>query len=427
MENLKAIKLKIASPEDILRWSHGEVIKPETINYRTQRPEKDGLFSERIFGPTKDWECYCGKYRRIRYKGIVCDKCGVEVTRSIVRRERMGHIKLAAPVAHIWFLKNAPSKISLMLDVPLPKIEKVIYYAAYIIISVNEENRKRVLNELEKEFQSRKKSAREEGVKAAELKVGLHEGKKLVEDLYPGMVLSETDYYSLARRFGDVFEAGSGAGAIRKILENIDLGKLVEEVKKDLKIKRDTLAERRLLKRLKLAISLKEQDMRPEWMIMTILPVLPPDLRPMVALDGGRYATSDLNDLYRRVINRNNRLKKLLELKAPEVIIINEKRMLQEAVDALIDNSARFGTQQMSSQRRPLRSLADMLKGKQGRFRQNLLGKRVDYSARSVIVIGPSLKLSECGLPKKMALELFKPFVISKIIESRLRRRFGQF
>ncbi|TSD02856.1 MAG: DNA-directed RNA polymerase subunit beta', partial [Parcubacteria group bacterium Athens0714_26] len=417
MENLKAIKLKIASPEDILRWSHGEVIKPETINYRTQRPEKDGLFSERIFGPTKDWECYCGKYRRIRYKGIVCDKCGVEVTRSIVRRERMGHIKLAAPVAHIWFLKNAPSKISLMLDVPLPKIEKVIYYAAYIIISVNEENRKRVLNELEKEFQSRKKSAREEGVKAAELKVGLHEGKKLVEDLYPGMVLSETDYYSLARRFGDVFEAGSGAGAIRKILENIDLGKLVEEVKKDLKIKRDTLAERRLLKRLKLAISLKEQDMRPEWMIMTILPVLPPDLRPMVALDGGRYATSDLNDLYRRVINRNNRLKKLLELKAPEVIIINEKRMLQEAVDALIDNSARFGTQQMSSQRRPLRSLADMLKGKQGRFRQNLLGKRVDYSARSVIVIGPSLKLSECGLPKKMALELFKPFVISKIIE----------
>ncbi|MDD5547858.1 MAG: DNA-directed RNA polymerase subunit beta' [Candidatus Pacebacteria bacterium] len=417
MENLRAIKLKIASPEDILKWSHGEVIKPETINYRTQRPEKDGLFSERIFGPTKDWECYCGKYRRIRYKGIVCDKCGVEVTRSIVRRERMGHIKLATPVAHIWFLKSAPSKISLFLNVSLPKVEKVIYYAAYIVTAVNEENRKRVLAEFEKEFKSRKKTSKEEGVKAADLKAGLDEGKKLVEDLEVGMVLSETDYHNLARRFGDVFEAGTGAEALRRIFEKIDLKDLEKSIRKELETKKDPLSERRLLKKLKLVISMQENDMRPEWTIMTVLPVLPPDLRPMVALDGGRYATSDLNDLYRRVINRNNRLKKLLELKAPEVIVINEKRMLQEAVDALIDNSARFGAQQMSSQRRPLRSLADMLKGKQGRFRQNLLGKRVDYSGRSVIVIGPDLKLNQCGLPKKMALELFKPFVINKIIE----------
>ncbi|HEY4499801.1 MAG TPA: DNA-directed RNA polymerase subunit beta' [Candidatus Paceibacterota bacterium] len=417
MYTFDAIKLKIASPEDILKWSHGEVLKPETINYRTQRPEKDSLFSERIFGPTKDWECYCGKYRRIRYKGIVCDKCGVEVTRSIVRRERMGHIKLATPVTHIWFLRTNPSKISLLLDVPLPKVEKVIYYAAHIITSVNQENKKRVLEELDREFESRKKTVRQEGVRTAELRSALNEGKKLVEALTVGTVLTETEFYNLAKRFGDVFEAGTGSGAIRKILENIDLKKLTEEIKKELKDVIDPLVERRLLRRLKIAVMMERQHMRPEWMIMTVLPILPPDLRPMVALDGGRYATSDLNDLYRRVINRNNRLKKLLELKAPEVIVVNEKRMLQEAVDALIDNSARFGSQQMSSQRRPLRSLSDMLKGKQGRFRQNLLGKRVDYSGRSVIVIGPELQLGECGLPKRMALELFKPFVISKIIE----------
>jgi DNA-directed RNA polymerase subunit beta' len=415
-----AIKLKIASPEDILKWSYGEVLKAETINYRTQRPEKDSLFSERIFGPTKDWECYCGKYRRIRYKGIICDKCGVEVTRSIVRRERMGHIKLASPVAHIWFLRTVPSKLSLILDVPLPKLEKVIYYASYIITSVNEQNRKRVLSELEKEFTSRKKSARKEGVKISALKGALSESEKLVRSLRVGLVLSETDVHSLARRFGDVFEAGTGAEAIKKILENLDLEDLISDIKKELEISKDILTERRLLRRLKLVTSLWKNKMRPEWMILTVLPVLPPDLRPMVALDGGRYATSDLNDLYRRVINRNNRLKKLLELKAPEVIVVNEKRMLQEAVDALIDNSARFGVQQLSSQRRPLRSLADMLKGKQGRFRQNLLGKRVDYSGRSVIVIGSDLKLSECGLPKRMALELFKPFVINKIIEREL-------
>ncbi len=420
MDSLKGIKLRIASPEDILKWSFGEVIKPETINYRTQRPEKDGLFSERIFGPTKDWECYCGKYRRIRYKGIVCDKCGVEVTRSIVRRERMGHIKLATPVAHIWFLKNAPSKISLMLDVPLPKVEKVIYYAAFVITSVNEENKKRALEDLDKEYKTRKKSAANEGVDLEQLKAGFSETKSMLNSLKIGSVLGEVEYHKIARRFGDVFEAGTGADAIRKILEELDLHKIISEIKKELEGKNfitNPLDERRLLKRLRVATSMLKNNIRPEWMVITVLPVLPPDLRPMVALDGGRYATSDLNDLYRRVINRNNRLKKLLELKAPDVIVVNEKRMLQESVDALIDNAARFGSQEMSSQKRPLRSLADMLKGKQGRFRQNLLGKRVDYSARSVIVVGPQLKISECGLPKKMALELFKPFVISKILE----------
>ncbi|MDE2001573.1 MAG: DNA-directed RNA polymerase subunit beta' [Patescibacteria group bacterium] len=417
MENLKALKLKIASPDDIHTWSYGEVTKPETINYRTQRPEKDGLFSERIFGPTKDWECYCGKYRRIRYKGIVCDRCGVEVTRAIVRRERMGHIELATPVAHIWFLRSAPSKLSLVLDVPLPKLEQVVYYISYIITSVNDDARDRVLKDLEKEFEARKKTARKEGVKTADLRSGLSETKKDVESLKLGTILSQNEFHRLARRFGDVFEASTGAGALKKLLEGVNMKKMVTEVEKEIEASKDTIHERRLLKRLKLLKSMTEEKMRPEWMILTALPVLPPDLRPMVALDGGRYATSDLNDLYRRVINRNNRLKKLLELNAPEVIVVNEKRMLQESVDALFDNSARFGAQQMSSQRRPLRSLADMLKGKQGRFRQNLLGKRVDYSGRSVIVIGSQLKLNECGLPKKMALELFKPFVISKIIE----------
>jgi len=420
MDNLKSIKLKVASPGDILDWSFGEVIKPETINYRTQRPEKDGLFSERIFGPTKDWECYCGKYRRIRYKGITCDRCGVEVTRSIVRRERMGHIKLATPVAHIWFLRSVPSKLSLFLDVPLPKIEQVVYYISYIITSVNEKNRERVLSELEKEFDTRKKTARKEGVKTADLRAGLSDSKKDVDSLEVGTILSQTEYHRLARKFGDVFEAGTGAGAIKKIFEQIDLDMLVKEIKKDLEDSKGTIHEKRLLKRLKVVQSMARESMRPEWMILDVLPVLPPDLRPMVALDGGRYATSDLNDLYRRVINRNNRLKKLLDLNAPDVIVVNEKRMLQESVDALLDNSARVGNQQMSSQRRPLRSLADMLKGKQGRFRQNLLGKRVDYSGRSVIVIGADLKHHECGLPKKMALELFKPFVISQIIEKGL-------
>ncbi len=415
--NFDAIKLKLASPEDILKWSYGEVIKPETINYRTQRPEKDGLFSERIFGPTKDWECYCGKYRRIRYKGVTCDKCGVEVTRAIVRRDRMAHIQLAAPVAHIWFFKNVPSKIGVLLDVPLGKLEKVIYYASYIVTGVNEANKKRVLAELEQEFDSRKKTARKEGVKTDELRQGLSAAKKELANLEVGQILSDNEYFNLSKRFADVFDASTGAEAIQRILAGLDLKPLIKSLEKELETTKDPMKEKLLLRRLKLATSLHKSKIKPEWMVMTVLPVLPPDLRPMVALDGGRYATSDLNDLYRRVINRNNRLKKLMELKAPDVIVVNEKRMLQEAVDALIDNSARFGVQQLSSQRRPLRSLADMLKGKQGRFRQNLLGKRVDYSARSVIVIGPDLKLGQCGLPKKMALELFKPFVINKVIE----------
>ncbi|MDO8601610.1 MAG: DNA-directed RNA polymerase subunit beta', partial [bacterium] len=377
LNEFSSIKLKVASPEDILKWSYGEVIKPETINYRTQRPEKDGLFSERIFGPTKDWECYCGKYRRIRYKGVVCDKCGVEVTRAVVRRERMGHIELATPVAHIWFFRNLPSKISLFLGVQLPKLEKVIYYAAYIVTKVNEANQKRALSEIESEFKNRKKNADISGVDPDALKSAMSDIKKQIENIAVGQVLSEIEYHSLSQRFGDVFEAGIGASAIRKILEAIDLKKFVAEVKKDIeKNKDESVKEARSMRRLKMATAMIKNKMRPEWMIMTQLPVLPPDLRPMVALDGGRYATSDLNDLYRRVINRNNRLKKLMELHAPEVIVINEKRMLQEAVDSLIDNSARVGSQQLSSQRRPLRSLADMLKGKQGRFRQNLLGKR---------------------------------------------------
>ena len=415
--DFNGIKLKIASPEDILKWSHGEVIKPETINYRTQRPEKNGLFSERIFGPTKDWECYCGKYRRIRYKNVVCDKCGVEVTRSIVRRERMAHITLAAPVMHIWFLRSAPSKVGLLLDVSVQKLERVVYYASYIVTAVNEENRKRSLQDLESEFKSRKKNIEGEDMSGDELKSGFLETKNELTGLRVGTIVSESEYHDLAKRFGDVFEAGTGAESVRKILEMIDLKAIIAEVKKEVKGAEDSLAEARLLRRLKLASAMHREGQRPEWMVMTVLPVMPPDLRPMVALDGGRYATSDLNDLYRRVINRNNRLKKLLDLHAPEVIVTNEKRMLQEAVDALIDNSARFGVQQLSAQRRPLRSIADMLKGKQGRFRQNLLGKRVDYSGRSVIVVGPELKLHQCGLPKKMALEMFKPFVINKIIE----------
>jgi len=413
---INALKIKIASPEEILSWSYGEVLKAETINYRSQRPEKDGLFSERIFGPTKDYECYCGKYKRVRYKDIVCDRCGVEVTRASVRRERMGHIKLATPVAHIWLLRTIPSKIGLFLNTPLQKLEKVIYYAAYIVTNVNEENKKAALGELERELRSKKKGSSKGG--KDDLESAASDVRDIILSLKPGKILNETEYFNLAKRFGSVFEAGSGAEAVKKILESIDLKKETVKIEKEIENAKDISRERYLLYRLKLVNSFIKNKTRPEWMIMTILPVLPPDLRPMVALDGGRYATSDLNDLYRRVINRNNRLKKLMELKAPEIIITNEKRMLQESVDALIDNTARFGNQpQLSSQRRPLRSLADMLKGKQGRFRQNLLGKRVDYSGRSVIAVGPDLRLNECGLPKKMALEIFKPFVINKIIE----------
>jgi DNA-directed RNA polymerase subunit beta' len=415
--NFDAIQLKIASPEDILGWSYGEVIKPETINYRTQRPEKDGLFSERIFGPTKDWECYCGKYRRIRYKGIVCDKCNVEVTRSIVRRDRMGHIHLVAPCVHIWFLRGVPSKIGLILDIPLQQLERVVYYAAYVVVSVDLEAKERAKEEVVREFKAKKAKAnndKERGILEDSRDKALDELKAI----RVGKVLTENEFYSFSLKYGNIFVAGTGGEAIRKMLDAVDMKKLVKELEREAKKAVDVTGDqKRVLKRLKLARNMSRENIRPEWMVITELPVLPPDLRPMVALDGGRFATSDLNDLYRRVINRNNRLKKLIELKAPEVIIINEKRMLQEAVDALIDNNARFGSQQLSSQRRPLRSLADMLKGKQGRFRQNLLGKRVDYSGRSVIVVGPELGLGQCGLPKKMALELFKPFVIHKVIE----------
>ncbi len=415
--DLKSVSIGLASPDEILSWSHGEVTKPETLNYRTQRPEKDGLFSERIFGPTKDYECYCGKYKKIRYKGVVCEKCGVEVTRAAVRRERMGHITLAAPVAHIWFLKTVPSRLSLLLNISVPKLEKVIYYAAYIVTNVDNEHKKRALADLNQEFKSLKA---EKTTDEKTLRERQEELKEILGLLKPGLILTQDEYYRLSERFGDVFEADQGAGAIRRILEKMDLKETAKQLEKELLTVADANRQKRLLLRLRLIRSLIKANLRPEWMILTVLPVLPPDLRPMVALDGGHYATADLNDLYSRVINRNNRLKKLIELKSPEVIIVNEKRMLQEAVDALIDNTARLGSQLLSSKRRPLRSLADMLKGKQGRFRQNLLGKRVDYSGRSVIVVGPELKLNECGLPKHMALELFRPFVISKVIERNL-------
>lgn len=329
--NFDAIRLRLASPDQIKTWSHGEVIKPETINYRTQRPEKDGLFSERIFGPTKDWECYCGKYRRTRYKGVICDKCGVEVTRAIVRRERMGHIVLAAPVAHIWFVRSPSSKLSLFLSVSQPRLEKVIYYAAYIVTAVSVEAKKRALEELAREFKTRKKTTKEDNVSLEALATAMSEVKKEVTALKVGQVLSESEYHALAKKFGDVFEAGTGAEAVRKILVSVDLKSYVAEREKEFAALDDPLKRSRVLRRIKMARLMLKHGIRPEWMVLTILPVLPPDLRPMVALDGGRYATSDLNDLYRRVINRNNRLKKLMELKAPEVIIVNEKRMLQEA------------------------------------------------------------------------------------------------
>ncbi len=452
-DEFKGVRIKLASPETILGWSHGEVTKPETINYRTQRPEKDGLFDEKIFGPIKDWECYCGKYKRIRYKGIVCDKCGVEVTRAAVRRERMGHIKLAVPVAHIWFLRGVPSRIGSILNLSVQELEKVFYFAAYIITSVNEESRIGTLDQIESEFKSKKKEieakyetliskARQfkDGKKDQELVAAgidaevtrLQEAwKKEAENLdairdqarselktiKKMQIISELEYRDLSLKYGPVFEAGIGAEAVKGLLEEVNMEEIAREMDAEL-VNVEGMARRKLLKRLKLVKSMIQAGLRPEWMLIISLPVIPPDLRPMVQLDGGRFAASDLNDLYRRVINRNNRLKKLLEIKAPEVITRNEKRMLQEAVDALIDNSIRHGKEVTAStgQKRKLRSLADMLKGKQGRFRQNLLGKRVDYSGRSVIVVGPHLKLHQCGLPKRMALELFKPFVISKLI-----------
>ena len=373
LEIFNKIKIGIASDEKIREWSKGEVKKPETINYRTLKPEKDGLFCEKIFGPTKDWECHCGKYKRVRYKGIVCDRCGVEVTKSKVRRERMGHIELAAPVAHIWYFKGIPSRIALMLDISPRNLEKVVYFASYIVTD------------------------------------------KGTSGLEKCQILNEKEYHEAEEKYGrKSFKAEMGAEALRKLLEEIDLEKLTAEIEKDL----ESASEQRkakLVKRLDTVEAFRKSGNRPEWMVMNVVPVIPPDLRPMVQLDGGRFATSDLNDLYRRVINRNNRLKRLLELGAPEIIVRNEKRMLQESVDALIDNSRR-GRPVTGAGNRPLKSLSDLLKGKQGRFRQNLLGKRVDYSGRSVIVVGPELKIYQCGLPKEMAIELFKPFVMRELV-----------
>ena len=377
LEIFNKIKIGIASDEKIREWSKGEVKKPETINYRTLKPEKDGLFCEKIFGPTKDWECHCGKYKRVRYKGIVCDKCGVEVTKSKVRRERMGHIELAAPVAHIWYFKGIPSRIALMLDISPRNLEKVIYFASYIVTD------------------------------------------KGTSGLEKCQILNEKEYHEAEEKYGrKSFKAEMGAEAIRKLLEEIDLAKLTAQIEKEI----ENASEQRkakLIKRLDTVEAFLQSGNRPEWMVMNVVPVIPPDLRPMVQLDGGRFATSDLNDLYRRVINRNNRLKRLLELGAPEIIVRNEKRMLQESVDALIDNSRR-GRPVTGAGNRPLKSLSDLLKGKQGRFRQNLLGKRVDYSGRSVIVVGPELKIYQCGLPKEMAIELFKPFVMKELVERHL-------
>ncbi len=427
VSDFNSVRLKLAGPAQILEWSNGEITKPETINYRTQRYEKDGLFCEKIFGPSRDWECYCGKYKRIRYKGIVCDKCGVEVTRSSVRRERMGHIQLAVPVSHIWFLRGVPSKIGLALGMSPQELEKVIYFSNYIILEVNNEARDKSLAQLEQEFKSKQKEiakldADAKEAKTDELKGIYRTSKEELKGLQRFQIITEVEYFNLSTKYGQVFSAGIGAEAIRTILENLDMKAEIELLKKDL-VKDDTIDTKKILKRIKLFQGLINAELQPEWMLPTVIPVIPPDLRPMVALDGGRFATSDLNDLYRRIINRNNRLKKLIEIGAPEVITRNEKRMLQEAVDALFDNSARRGQVSVTAstgQRRALRSLADTLKGKQGRFRQNLLGKRVDYSGRSVIVVGPKLKLHQCGLPKKMALELFKPFIINKLIEREL-------
>ncbi len=373
LNNFESLQIKLASTEKILEWSHGEVTKPETINYRTLKPEKDGLFCERIFGPMKDWECHCGKYKRIRYKGIVCDRCGVEVTKSKVRRERMGHIKLAAPVSHIWYFKGIPSRMGLILDITPRNLEKVLYFAAYIVTDPGD------------------------------------------TDLGYKEILSELQYREAKDKYGNGFKAAMGAEAVRELLTHIDLDELSKDLREKLK-GASGQKKVRIVRRLEVVEALRISGNKPEWMILEVIPVIPPDLRPMVQLDGGRFATSDLNDLYRRVINRNNRLNRLLELGAPDIIVRNEKRMLQEAVDSLIDNGRR-GRPVTGPGSRPLKSLSDMLKGKQGRFRQNLLGKRVDYSGRSVIVVGPELKFYQCGLPKKMALELFKPFIMKELVE----------
>ena len=416
------VALKLASPERILEWSWGEVRKPETINYRTQRSEKDGLFDERIFGPERDFECYCGKYKGPRFRGIICEKCSVEVTRAIVRRERMGHIELATPVAHIWFLRSVPSRIALILGVSATDAEKVIYFAGYIVTKVNESERDRVVKELEAEYKAKLKAVTNDKAQT-ELKTLMQNAKADIDRIKPGIVLDEIEYHRFSVKYGTFFEAGIGAEAVHNIFKAVDLDKLAKELEAGL-LTAGAAEREKLNKRLSLVRSMVKANVRPEWMFLTRIPITPPALRPMVALESGRHATSDVNDLYRRVINRNNRLMKLRDIMAPEVILRNEKRILQEAVDALLDNTIRRGgaafSAQSQAQRRPLKSLADYLKSKQGYFRFNLLGKRVDYSGRSVIVVGPDLDLDECGLPKKMALELFRPFVIAKLLSREL-------
>lgn len=468
LTDFKSLVIKLASPEEIKKWSRGEVTKPETINYRTLKPEKDGLFDEKIFGPTKDWECYCGKYKRIRYKGVVCDKCGVEVTLSRVRRERMGHIELSSPVVHVWFFKGAPSKISLLLDAAPRAVEQVIYFARYLVLEVIEEKRKEALKKLEKAREAREgeisqifaekksllqtkaledkdkiekkvKNAEQLALAKSEIELDLRKKETilveeekqakdrnneifnnltvLVKSLRHLSILSEEEYDELVNyNAGDFFTAKMGAEAVLEALQRLDLEKLTSDLRKELgEIKGGGTRYVKVAKRLKLVDTMRRARVNPSWMVLKVLPVLPPELRPMVQLSGGRFATSDLNDLYRRVINRNNRLKHLIELGAPEIILRNEKRMLQEAVDSLIDASQRKAIRRGRS-KQPLRSLSDLLRGKQGRFRQNLLGKRVDYSGRSVIVVGPELKLDQCGIPKDMALEMFKPFVLREMI-----------
>ncbi|MBI4086403.1 DNA-directed RNA polymerase subunit beta' [Candidatus Kaiserbacteria bacterium] len=416
------VSLKLASPDRILEWSHGEVTKPETINYRTQRPERHGLFDERIFGPVEDYECSCKKYRGIRYKGIVCEKCGVEITRAIVRRERMGHIDLCVPVSHIWFLRGVPSRIALILGIPAADVEKVIYFAGYIIKSVNADERVRLLKELDTEYKTKLKELTSDTARD-DLKSRLDEIKQEIEGMRVGMVLDEARYHKYSVRYSTLFEARIGAEAIYDLFRSLDLPALRNRLEEE-RTKAGAAERAKLDKRLSLLRGMITAGVHADWMFLTRIPVIPPALRPMVALEGGRHASSDLNDLYRRVINRNNRLKKLLDIHAPDVILRNEKRILQEAVDALVDNSIRHGNTAYSAmsqaQRRPLKSLSDYLKGKQGYFRQNLLGKRVDYSGRSVIVIGPDLALDQCGLPKHMALELFRPFVISQLLKQEL-------
>ena len=461
--DFNAIRISLATPEQIKIWSYGEVTKPETINYRTLRPEKDGLFCERIFGPTKDWECYCGKYKKIRYKGVICDRCGVEVARAKVRRERMGHIALAAPVAHIWFSKGTPSRLGLLLDLSPRNLDRVLYFAQYLVTSVDDEFRAMRVDQLQEELDQSLEKIDAEGERRlaelheqlealgerpepaeeddtdepadtpwltleaeihkltlqidedkAEFESELTEQMDEIESIRAGDLLTESRYRDLRDRYPGIFQAGMGAESVLERLNSLDLDDLRDELQAEMQ---STSGQRRkkAIKRMRVVEAFRKSGNRPESMVLTTLPVLPPELRPMVQLDGGRFATSDLNDLYRRVINRNNRLKRLIELAAPEIIVRNEKRMLQEAVDALVDNGRR-GRAVAGSHNHRLKSLSDLLRGKQGRFRQNLLGKRVDYSGRSVIIAGPDLKLHQCGLPRRMALELFKPFVMNRLV-----------